>query len=194
MIENNIDYRTNQNSINCKNPSKSKNGYIIPRFKKGIGMKGEIKIFDQELSDRFDKRSRMLIKSKLGPTVKDNPNKYAEDMLVMTDMIPYKYIELQVYGKWIDEQFPYESPFIYERKMKFDQSTLFICFNASFDRIIIFERKAVNPKLHCLLSKFTKIKEYINYVPWSKTITLDTNKLSTTIIKNYYDLYNNENT
>ena len=106
---------------------------------------GKHKVFDKDLSDAFDIKAREIIKSCLGPGIIDNPNKYGEDMIVLTSRIPYGYIELQVYGKWIDV-FPYPMPYIYERKMKFNPNTLFICFNAQFDKAIVFSKSAIDPQ------------------------------------------------
>ena len=87
---------------------------IRPKYKKIGGMSGKIKIFDQRLSDRYDIKCRDIIKTRLGESIVDNPDLYGEDMIVLTDEIPYGYIELQVYGKWKTGDFPYESPFVYE--------------------------------------------------------------------------------
>lgn len=152
------------------------------KFKKMNGMVGKIKVFDQQLSNRYDERSRIVVKSKLGSAVHDNPDKYAEDMIVVTNDIPYGYIELQVYGKWTDETFPYDSPFIYERKLKFCETTLFICFNASYDKIIMFSRMSVHPKRY-RAKKYSR--EFIYYVPWSKALVFDTDKLSMEMIRKY---------
>ena len=175
-----VDHRVNDNT---------KLSLIIPKFKKINGMIGKIKIFDQELSDRYDKRARCIVKSKLGPAVKNNPDKYAEDMIVVTNRIPYGYMELQVYGKWTENIFPYDSPFIYERKMKFCETTLFICFNASYDKLVMFSRTSIHPKRH-RVKKYSR--EYIHYVPWSKAILLDTDKLSIEIIRQYCGLFDDE--
>ena len=170
------------NVKNCKRIYKSK-------FKKMNGMVGKIKVFDQNLSDIYDIRPRIIVKNKLGDIVNDNPNKYAEDMIVLSKKIPYDYIELQVYGKWKENIFPYESPYIYERKLKFCDSTLFICFNASYDKIIIFSRTSVHPKRY-RDKKYSR--EYIHYIPWSKALTMDTDKLSIEIIRNYYGIFDDE--
>jgi hypothetical protein len=161
----------------------------VQKFKKMKGMVGKIKVFDQELSDRYDKRSRVIIKSKLGPAVKNNPDKYGEDMIVVTDRIPYEYIELQVYGMWIDDTFPYESPFVYERKLKFRDTTLFICFNASYDKVVMFSRTAIHSKRY-RIKKYSR--EYVHYVPWFKAIILDTDKLSVQYIRQYCGIFDED--
>lgn len=185
-----VKHNVNHNATNdIKHPTHGKHLIAAPKFKKIDGMVGKIKIFDQELSDRYDKRSRVIVKSKLGPAVRNNPDKYAEDMIVVTKRIPYGYIELQVYGKWTEDKFPYDSPFIYERKLKFCETTLFICFNASYDKLVMFSRTSVHPKRY-RVKKYSR--EFIHYVPWSKAITLDTDKLSIEYIRQYCGLFDDE--
>lgn len=170
---------TNDNCMKEKGHKK-----INPRYKKIGGMSGKIKVFDQRLADRYDVKPRSIIKEKLGELIIDNPDKYGEDMVVLTDEIPYGYIELQVYGKWKEEEFPYESPFVYERKMKFCETTLFICFNSTYEKLVMFSRDSVHPKRY-RAKKYSR--EFVHYVPWNKAMTLSTENLCMDIIRRYYD-------
>lgn len=172
-------------NLNLNKP-KNKNANIIkPKFKSMAGQTGKIKQFDQNLSDKFDIRSRDIVKECLKDLVDDNPDIYGEDLIVRSKDIPYGYIELQVYGKWDSNNFPYNQPFIYERKMKFCENTLFICFNKSFDEIIIFSRKHVNPKKY-RVKKFSR--EYICYVPWTSVIRVKIEELNLKLIRIYCGL------
>src|ERR1700744_4574759 len=76
---------------------------------------GKNKKFSQQLYEKYDLPARELIKSKLGDKVKDNPDIYAEDMIIVDPECKYKYIELQVCTDWIGETYPYKYPFVYER-------------------------------------------------------------------------------
>lgn len=142
---------------------------------------GKHKVFDKGLSDKFDSKARDIIKKCLGKGIMDNPQTYGEDMIVITNKIPYGYIELQVYGKWVDT-FPHPMPYIYERKMKFNPNTLFVCFNANFSKAIIFGRKCVQEKKY-RVEKYSR--EYIHYVPWNKTLTLDVSQINYENILSY---------
>lgn len=147
------------------------------------GMLGKLKKFNATLSKKYDKKARDIIKSCLKDGVMDNPSTYGEDMLVITNRIPYGYIELQVYGKWIDK-FPYPAPFVFERKMRFDNDTLFVCFNASFDQVLIFSKRCIcNQKVR----SETYFDEYIHYVPWRNVIQSKVEKLNMDLILNYSD-------
>jgi hypothetical protein len=45
-------------------------------------MLGKIKKFDENLYNKYDIPARELLKEKLGDKIKDNPDIYAEDMLI----------------------------------------------------------------------------------------------------------------
>ena len=145
---------------------------------------GKIKKFNKKLCDKYDIKSREIIRLIFGDAVADNPNIYGEDMIVTNTQIPYQYIELQVYGKW-ESKYPFISPYIYSRKMKFSNSTLFICFNSTYEKMILFGRPFVNPNKH-RLQKYSR--EYIHYIPWSHAMIINTNKLSIDTISEYYHL------
>ena len=59
------------------------------------GVRGKVKIFDEDLSNKFDKSAREVIKRLFGDLVCDNPDIYGEDMIVKCKEVPYKYFELQ---------------------------------------------------------------------------------------------------
>lgn len=185
---NNVVKTATNNTINTKKTENNKN-FTKQKFKNNNGMSGKIKVFDQNLYDIYDKKSRVIIKDLLGDLITDNPDKYGEDMIVVSDKIPYCFIELQVYGRWTEEKFPYESPFIYERKLRFRPTTLFICFNANYDRLIMFSRESVHPKKY-RVKKYSK--EYIYYVPWCKALTIKTKALDIRTIRNYCGIYDTE--
>jgi hypothetical protein len=149
------------------------------KYKKIRNMVGKIKKFDQSMSDIYDTKARDVIKECLGEIVQDNPETYAEDMVLCANL-PYTHIELQVYGKWVDDTFPYQCPYVYERKLKFRATTLFVCFNAHYDRFIMFARTAIHPKPY-RLEKYAR--EIVHYVPWNKSITQPTSKLNINMMR-----------
>jgi len=175
LINNDNNYQNNYNNHNNRN-----------KYKKIDGMIGNIKIFDKTLYEKYDKKSREHIKSIFKEDITDNTDIYKEDMIVITDKIPFKYIELQVYSEWRTE-FPYKLPFIYERKMKYSEDTLFICFNSIYDQVIIFSKKMVSPN-----SQKIKINsnEYIHCVPWSNVVKTSITNLSYELINKYVSDHN----
>jgi hypothetical protein len=172
--------KTNQNNKVSKNICKVNKTKKI----KASGLKGKLKVFDKNLSDRYDTRARDIIKECLGNGVIDNPHSFGADMMVVTNRIPYGYIELQVYGQWTDDKFPHPMPYIYERKMNFSNNTLFVCFNASFEKAIIFSKSCIDSKKY-RAKKYSR--EYIHYIPWHKTLRVDVSKLTYERILCYCD-------
>jgi len=148
------------------------------------GIKGRIKAFDENLNNTFDTKARDFLKNKLNENVIDNPDKYGEDMIVVNEEIPFKYIELQVYGKW-KEGFPYGKPFIYERKMRFCENTLFICFNYDLTKILMFSKSSIDTNKY-RAEKYSR--EYIHYIPWNKVFQINAEIFSLKILKECFCL------
>lgn len=148
-------------------------------------VKGKLKHFDKKLYDLYDKQARAELKRHLGSGITDNPDPYGEDMIVDTDLIPYTYIEVQVYGTW-DNIFPYDEPYIYERKMRFDDNTLFVCFNSKYTKAIIFDKTSISLKKYR-----ANTCEYVHHVPWEKALLIDASDLNYDIIKNHSNSSNN---
>jgi len=101
-------------------------------------MTGKLKKFDENLYNKYDIPARNKIKCKLGNLVDDNPDIYAEDMVLNMENCEYKYIELQVCTNWVEEKYPYSYPFVYERKAHFSPKTLFIILNRGMTRGLMF--------------------------------------------------------
>ncbi len=156
-------------------------------FKKGKmrtiqGVTGKVMKFSQKLHDKYDVDAREILCNVLGDAIKENENKYAEDMIFTQKDFPYKFLEVQVYTKWDGENFPYSQPFIYARKMRFDKSTLFVTFNKFYTEMIIFGRT-------CVLNTPSRLKKYdrehVHFVPWGRSMRLKTPQLTPKLIKIY---------
>jgi len=145
-------------------------------------MIGKLKKFNKKLYDKYDGGARLIVKKYIGDYVKDNPNIYEEDLLLNLDNCKYKYIELQVCAEWKDKIFPYKMPFIYERKIRFSDDTLFLLFNRDFSIFIMFDKKNI-------INKPERIKRYsryfVYYFPWRYCLLSATDKLSIELIKIY---------
>lgn len=149
------------------------------------GITGKVTKFDQKLYDKYDVGARNVIKHVLKEGVKDNEDQYGEDMIFTIKGFPYKYLELQVCAYWEDE-FPYEMPFIYARKMRFSKKTLFLTFNKYFTQCIIFSRKYVSD----VVSRLKKYdREHVHFIQWGKTMKLKTTELTLNAIRRYSGEY-----
>lgn len=150
-------------------------------YRKIEGITGKVTKFDQTLYDKYDVGARNVIKHVLGNLIKDNEDQYGEDMIFTTKGFPYKYLELQVCAHWEDD-YPYELPFIYARKMRFSKRTLFLTFNRHFTKCIIFGREYVSDTLS-RLKKYDR--EHVHFVHWGKTMQLKTIDLTLNAIRRY---------
>lgn len=153
---------------------------------KSMKMRGVIKEFDEDLYNKYDIPARNLVKEKLGVYVRDNPDIYAQDLILDIPAelnCKYKYIELQVCASWIGESYPYSCPFIYERKAGYSFNTLFIIFNRNFTRGLLFDRAAVNnvPRRARKYSKY-----YVYDINWGNVVQFYTEHFNIDQIL-YYD-------
>lgn len=152
------------------------------KYTKIFGVEGKVKKFNEDLSNKYDIKARDIIKKILGDAVCDNPNIYGEDMIVKCKDIIYKFIELQVCAEWDTPKFPYKFPFVYARKMRFSNDTLFITFNRDFTKLILFDRLAIDEKPTRLI-KYSR--ELVNLVGWGKVLQLDIEDFNLNSIKMY---------
>jgi hypothetical protein len=147
------------------------------------GVEGKTRDFNEKLHERYDVNAREVTKSRLKNYVIDNPNKYGEDLIITNINLSYIYIEVQVCGTWKENnRFPYLFPFVYARKMKFSNKTLFITYNNNYTEFILFSYNAIS-KTPSRLKKYDR--EMVNYVNWSKVIKTNINNLTIEIINKY---------
>jgi hypothetical protein len=145
------------------------------------GITGKVTKFDQKLFDKYDVRARVITKNVLKDAVKDNEDEYGEDMIFTIKKFPYKYLELQVCALW-ENDYPFEYPFIYARKMRFSKKTLFLTFNRYFTQVIIFGRDSVS-ETQSRLKKYDR--EHVHFVPWGKIMKMNTSCLTVNSIRRY---------
>lgn len=145
-------------------------------------LKGKIKKFDIELYNKYDVPAREKVKNRLGILVEDNPDIYAEDLLLKMNNYEYKYIELQVCVGWVEPKYPYNFPYVYERKGHFSPNTLFVILNKSMTRGLFFGRD-------CLKKEPKRIKKYsrtyVYQVPWCNVIQFDMDDLTEKLLREY---------
>lgn len=142
-----------------------------PPEKPYIKLKGKIKKFDSKLYDKYDQPARKIMKEKLGDCIIDNPDIYAEDMIINIPDCDYKYVELQVCANWIGKDYPYKNPFVYERKGHFSDKTLFIIFNRDMTKGLMFNKKSLE-KTPRRLEKYSRL--FVYDVPWRCVVTFET--------------------
>ena len=153
------------------------------KYKETSDLKGKRRIFNHELLETFDTPARAIIKEKLGNFVIDNPDEYQQDLIITDKKCKYKYLEIQVVSQWKNKKYPYPTLYLYERKAKYNDDTLFITLNRQFNMGYIFDRASIkNQKLRRLVKYH---REFVYDVPWYRTIPFDISELSPDIIKIY---------
>lgn len=143
---------------------------------------GKQKKFDTTLYNKYDIPLRELIKEKLKDNVKDNDNIYDQDLIINDKDCKYKFMELQVCTQWIHDKFPYNEPYIYERKIKFSKDTLYIISNRHMDKLLIFDRESVNAKPQ-RIKKFSRT--FVYSVPWNRILHCPVESLDMDTINMY---------
>lgn len=128
---------------------------------------GKKSVFSQKMFEKYDIPARKIISSIFGEDIIDNPDIYGEDMIITIPECEYKYLELQVCADWQDVKFPYDKPYIYERKIKFSDDTLFMVFNRKMTMALLFAKKYIKnePKR---VKKYSR--EYKYEIEWKDVL------------------------
>ena len=149
------------------------------KYKIYPGVKGKVQQFNEELLKKFDEPARKKVKEVLGDFVIDNPDPYAQDMIIKSDNCKYKYLELQVCNQWITEPYPYARVYIYARKIKYDNDTLFLTLSKNMQWGYLFDTSEIK-KYDIQPRRFKKYsREFVYDIPWHRVTkvymkTLDT--------------------
>lgn len=145
-------------------------------------MIGKHKKFDQKLHKKYDIPAREVVKKCLGEFVCENPDKYGEDLLILSDTCKYKYLELQVCSNWYNDNYPYPYPFVYARKSVFSDKTLFLILDRNMLRGFLFDKESLKttPKR---LQKYSR--EFIYEVPWCRVIKIYMEHFNKDVIEIY---------
>jgi hypothetical protein len=147
-----------------------------------VKLQGKNKKFDQRLYDKYDQPAREIVKRQLGDVIKDNQDIYGEDLVIDDTKCKYKYIELQVCTNWIGGDYPYELPFVYERKGHFSKNTLFIILNYNMAIGLLFDKGSLNSE-PVRLKPYSRT--YVYQVPWRKVIKFQMDHLNMDLINMY---------
>ena len=132
-------------------------------------MQGKIKKFDEALYNKYDIPARDLLKKKLGDKIKDNPDIYAEDMIIDDILCKYKFLEIQACAEWIGDKYPHDKPFVFERKGHFNDKTLFILFDKHMKKALLFAKTSLEPT-PVRTKKYSRFFKY--EVQWNKVCTI----------------------
>jgi hypothetical protein len=146
---------------------------------------GKRSVFCQQQFDKYDIPAREKIKNALCDFVLDNPDIYQQDLLITdTEYTKYKFIEIQVFTYWNDNTIPSCGVFVYERKAKYDEDTLFITLNKNMNTCLIFDAQSFKFSKPRRLKKYSR--EYVYDIPMNRILTVSLDKLTPKFIKTFY--------
>jgi len=139
-------------------------------------LKGKHKVFSTELCNKYDIPARDKIKKVLGTFVKDNPDPYKQDLVITDTNFKYKYIELQVCSTWINDKFPYDNVYIYERKNVYSGDTLFITLDKHMTQGYVFDGSCYDYTKPKRFQKYSR--EFVYDIPWNKVMHFIVDKIT----------------
>jgi hypothetical protein len=154
---------------------------MTSKYRKIKGIEGLVSVFNQELHDKYDIGARNAINEILKDGIIDNPDKYGVDMIFTNNNLKYKYLELQVCTEW-EYEFPYKFPFVYARKMRYANDTLYLTFDKNYKKCLIFDRQSIIEKPE-RLKKYSR--EFVNLIPWHKVLKVNICDLDMDTIINF---------
>lgn len=143
---------------------------------------GKHSAFDKNMSDKYDIPAREKVKELLKEAVINNPEDCKQDMIITDPKCKYKYLELQVCTNWINN-FPYSNPYIFARKYKYGDDTLFLTFSKNLDKGLIFEAKSIKNVKPRRLKKYSR--EFVYDVPWHKVMQFHSDAFDMDILLKY---------
>jgi len=124
--------------------------------------------FNEGLFDKYDIPAREKIKNILKEFVIDNPDIYAQDLIITDPTCKYKYLELQVCATWVGDKYPFDKIFVYERKRRYNNDTLFLTLSKHFDKGYIFDADSFKDAPPRRIKKYSR--EFVYDVPWNKVM------------------------
>ena len=100
--------------------------------------------FNQSIFNKTDKVARDTLINILPTRLKNNDDKYGVDLMFDTRI--YNHIEVEVVLSWGNDK---DGPFggnvkLFQRKLRYDNDTLFIQLNNKQTKLVIFSRKQVD--------------------------------------------------
>lgn len=131
-------------------------------------LQGKHSVFDKKLYEKYDLPARDKLKEKLGDFIRDNPDIYQQDLIITDQNFKYKYIEIQVCTKWVSTNYPFDKVYIYERKGRYGNDTLFITLDRFMTRGLIFDAESFKDTKPRRLKKYSR--EFVFDVPWNRIL------------------------
>ena len=142
------------------------------------------KRFDPVLLEKYDTPARDKIKEILGDFILDNPNIYEQDMIINSKTkCKYKFLELQVCSSWVNDKFPYPKLYIFARKARYGEDTLFLTINKWLTQGYLFDAKSIKGVKPRRVKKYSRM--FVYDVPWHRATPVYFDELDPETITSY---------
>lgn len=146
-------------------------------------IKGYRTKFNEKLHEKYDIPARNKLKETLGDYIIEHPNKYKQDFIINSNTCKYKYLEVQVCSKWINEIYPMNTLWVYARKSLYQNDTLFITLNNNLKYGYIFDADSFKNITPRRMKKYSR--EFVYDIPWNKTMKVFISQLDKETIELY---------
>ena len=144
---------------------------------------GKHSMFDRKLYEKYDLPARDKLKEKLGEFIRDNPDIYKQDLIITDGEFKYKFIEIQVCTKWVSTKYPFDKVYIYERKGRYGNDTLFITLDRFMTRGMVFDAESFKDIQPRRLKKYSR--EFVYDIPWHRILPFTLEELSPELLNMY---------
>lgn len=124
--------------------------------------------FNEKLYNKYDLPARKRLKEILGDYIQEHPNKYKQDFVINSKTCKYKYLEVQVCSKWVNEIYPMKTVWVYARKKVYSDDTLFLTLSKNLKYGFIFDAKSLKDSKERRLKKYSR--EFVYDIPWHRVM------------------------
>ena len=165
---------------------KEGNKHKQTKYLRRSNVAGAHKRFNPYLHEKYDTTARTKLKSVLGDFITDNPNIYKQDFLINSDSCKYKYLEVQVCSKWINDKYPWSTVWIFSRKSVYldDQNhTMFLTLNKKLTKGFLLDVESIKNVKKRRMKKYSR--EFVYDVPWHRIMSVSLEHLDKETIELY---------
>lgn len=146
--------------------------------------KGKINRFNADLYIKYDIPAREKVKDILKDFIYDNPDKYGADLVINSKKkCKYKYLELQVCTQWTKDKFPYKNIYIWERKAKYDNNTLFLTLSKDLSIGYLFDISKLDKEKPRRFKKYSR--ELVYDIKWNQVMLVYMKYLTKEMIEEF---------
>ncbi len=139
--------------------------------------------FSEKMHQRYDIPARDKLLKVLGDFIYEHPNPYKQDFVINSKTCKYKYLEVQVCSKWVNEIYPFKTLWVWERKSVYNDDTLFITLSKNLKHGFIFDANSIKMGQRRRLKKYSR--EFVYDIPWHKIMKVFVDNLDKETIELY---------